>query len=260
MKIPELNIINTPDDQFFLYSAADSKYFDLHGKALINSVLKNTSYSIHIHIINPTKQQLQWCESIARLSVSVEHFDTNIFSEIAELWSTKTVFNNHRERQMYDKGRLFGISEMAKIIEKTYYACSRFIRLKDIKPNGSSCLALDVDGLVRGNFSVNFGPKDIYLYQKKSGEHLAGAILFTPTSDNFLHDYGDIISQQIKKDNLYWFLDQVVLDEIVPKYSTGLLPMSYIDWEMSPTSAIWSAKGKRKADQIFIVEQKKYSL
>jgi hypothetical protein len=34
--------------------------------------------------------------------------------------------------------------------------------------------------------------------------------------------------------------------------------LTYIDWHMSPTSAIWSAKGKRKHLEIFVQELKKY--
>jgi hypothetical protein len=57
---------------------------------------------------------------------------------------------------------------------------------------------------------------------------------------------------------LYWFLDQLILDQIVPKYRKGLLPMSYIDWAMKPESPIWSAKGPRKELDIFKKEQQKY--
>ena len=62
----------------------------------------------------------------------------------------------------------------------------------------------------------------------------------------------------IEQDDLYWFLDQFILDQLVLKYHKGLLPMSYIDWAMRDDSAIWSAKGKRKELEIFKQEQKKY--
>jgi hypothetical protein len=62
----------------------------------------------------------------------------------------------------------------------------------------------------------------------------------------------------IEQDDIYWFLDQVLLDQLVPQYNKGLLPMSYIDWAMRAESAIWSAKGKRKELDIFKQEQRKY--
>jgi hypothetical protein len=50
----------------------------------------------------------------------------------------------------------------------------------------------------------------------------------------------------------------LILDQLVPLYQKGLLPMSYIDWAMRDESAIWSAKGKRKELEIFKEEQRKY--
>ena len=67
-----------------------------------------------------------------------------------------------------------------------------------------------------------------------------------------------LFRSSINEDDLYWFLDQFILDILVPKYHKGLLPMSYIDWAMRPESSIWSAKGKRKELDIFKQEQNKY--
>jgi hypothetical protein len=38
--------------------------------------------------------------------------------------------------------------------------------------------------------------------------------------------------ENIARNDIYWFLDQVVLDQLVADYNKGLLPMSYIDWAM----------------------------
>jgi hypothetical protein len=260
MIIPEIEIVNKPSSKFFLYTAADLNYFEIHGKPLISSVLTNTVYSIHIHIINPTDAQLMWCSKRDRLSVSYEYIDCKIFKTIAQEWFHKSEFNNQREKQMYDKGQLYGVDTMADIIEKTYYACCRFIRLPELKPENTKCLILDVDGIVRSDFRIDLDDCDLYVYQKKSGEHLAGAILLNPSSDRFLKEFQKSLSKEIKKNNIYWFLDQIILDQIIGKYKKGLLPMSYIDWEMNPDSSIWSAKGKRKELTSFTSEQIKYNL
>jgi hypothetical protein len=115
--------------------------------------------------------------------------------------------------------------------------------------------------LVRAPFNYELGPADFYLYEKpKDGTHLAGAILFNghPGSHKFLQQYGQAMREAIERNDIYWFLDQVVLDQLVPKFNKGLLPMSYIDWAMRPESAIWSAKGKRKELEIFRQEQNRY--
>ena len=62
----------------------------------------------------------------------------------------------------------------------------------------------------------------------------------------------------IQRDIIYWSLDQDILDNIVPSYVYKELPRSYIDWNMLPTSIIWTAKGKRKDLEIFKLEKEKY--
>jgi hypothetical protein len=118
-----------------------------------------------------------------------------------------------------------------------------------------------VDGLVRRPFTDQLGSDDFYLYEKpKDGTHLAGAILFNGTagSHEFLQEYAQQLRTSIDQDDLYWFLDQFILDQLVPGYRKGLLPMSYIDWAMRDESAVWSAKGKRKELDVFKKEQQKY--
>jgi hypothetical protein len=162
---------------------------------------------------------------------------------------------------MFKNGQKQGSAELSKLIRQTYYACVRFVRLAELLRPGQRCLSIDVDGLVRGRFVDQLGTEDFYLYEKpKDGTHLAGALLFNGTagSHNFLQEYAQRLRSSISKHDLYWFLDQIILDQLVPKYHKGLLPMSYIDWAMRDESAIWSAKGKRKELEVFKQEQRKY--
>jgi hypothetical protein len=80
----------------------------------------------------------------------------------------------------------------------------------------------------------------------------------TAGTHEFLQKYAQQLRLSIQADDIYWFLDQVLLDQLVPIYRKGLLPMSYIDWAMRDESAIWSAKGKRKELDVFKQEQRKY--
>jgi hypothetical protein len=162
---------------------------------------------------------------------------------------------------MHKRGQKSGRDELLKLIRQTYYACGRFVRLAELLRPGQRCLELDVDGLVRAPFKTELGNADFYLYEKpKDGTHLAGAILFNGTAGahDFLQAYGANLKASIEQNDLYWFLDQVMLDQLVPRYRKDLLPMSYIDWAMRTDSAIWSAKGPRKELAIFKQEQQKY--
>ena len=252
---------NVEQPGFFIFAAADALYFDTHAKPLVNSISTNApGIGCHIHIYDPRPDQIEFCTRPG-VSCTYETTDTAEFDQVTRYWLGRTSFANDRQRQMYKKGQTLGAVELSKLIRQTYYACTRFIRLAEILKPEQRCLALDVDGLVRGSFIHELGDSDFYLYRKpKDGTHLAGALLFNgqPGSNQFLQQYAEQLRKNIDANELYWFLDQVILDQLVPAYNVGLLPMSYIDWAMRDDSAIWSAKGKRKELDLFKNEQRKY--
>ena len=256
-----------PDSDFFVYAAADAHYFDQHARPLINSVIKNTLHSIHIHLNNPRPDQIELCQTTPRLSATWEYTNKDQFQSAINFWSDPKLANPYLAR----RNRMLGIKVVDKTLsfddnlliwlQKTYYACVRFIRLAQIIKSGQSFLAIDVDGIVRK--SLDFSPHsnhDFYLYLKEKGGHLAGVLLGTGGvgSHAFVQELSHNINAEIARDNIYWFLDQDCLDSIVHKYNKGYLPMTYIDWHMQDHSAIWSAKGKRKELQVFKLEQDKY--
>jgi len=265
----KLSLLNGSLDQtdFFIYTAADSAYFDIHAIPLINSVIENTSYGVHVHIYNPTSNQLEFCKNINRVSFTWEEFDQTQFQSAIDKWSCADLSGESLSRRnrmlgtkVVDKSQ--SLNDNVKVwLQKTYYACVRFIRLAELLQKPVPFLAIDVDGIVRDSFVCQFDDnKDFYLHAKEKGGHLAGAILGTTSqqSVNFLQELANELCNEFENDNIYWFLDQHCLDKIVPKYNKGYLPLSYIDWYMKPDSAIWSAKGKRKELQVFRHEQRKY--
>ena len=51
---------NQNQEGFFIFAAADSKYFDDYAKPLINSVIANTpNYGVHINIYDPRPDQIE---------------------------------------------------------------------------------------------------------------------------------------------------------------------------------------------------------
>jgi hypothetical protein len=252
---------------FFIYAAADSTYFDIHGRALINSVLANTTYGVHMHIYNPTPEQLCFCESSDRISVTWENVTIDNLKSAVDLWTSPGLPEPYLARRNKMLGikvvdRTLSIDEnIQQWLMKTYYACMRFVRLSDMLTAPAKFLAIDVDGLVRRNFNHELADhRDFYLHEKDKGGHLAGAILSSGSAGSlkFVRHHADLIQQEIEKDNIFWFLDQWALDQIVNSYNKGYLPIDYIDWHMNPASAIWSAKGKRKDLEVFKQEQRKY--
>ena len=266
MHLPTLHGTLRQSD-FFIYAAADSVYFDQYGRSLINSVLRNTGYGVHIHIYNPTLEQINFCNSQPRVSATWEYFDNSALASAVAFWSNPLLSEPYLSR----RNRMLGIKVVDKRLPveenvkqwlfKTYYACARFVRLAEITNQNSKFLAIDVDGLVRSNFSYQFADsRDFYLHEKEKGGHLAGALLLTGTEAGrrFAVELANTIRTELEQDNIYWFLDQWALDQIVDRYNKGYLPIGYIDWYMNPTSAIWSAKGKRKHLSVFVQEQAQY--
>jgi hypothetical protein len=204
---------------------------------------------------------------LGRVSVTWEFVGVNDLSTAIDFWSNPMLAEPYLSRRK----KMLGTKVVDKSLPlkenvqqwlfKTYYACARFMRLAEMLSRPVECLAIDVDGLVRKKFNYQLADRrDFYLHEIDKCGHLAGAILFTNTNigHQFLQHWSHVIGTEITQDNIYWFLDQWALDQIVNEYNKGHLPLDYIDWYMKPDSAIWSAKGKRKELTIFKEEQLKY--
>jgi hypothetical protein len=264
MKLPPLQgILN--QEHFFIYAACDVEYFNDFGPALINSVLKNTTFGIHLHLYNPTPDQIKYCRSIDRVSITYEIAPIEIFDVAADRW--KTVPDNpelaDRRRRIITAMGKGKDSSIQQRIQRTYFASARFIRLQQlIRPN-TRMFAIDVDAIVRRPLPDLDNSRDFYIHyiSGRKSRYLAGGLYLTGNSNgyNFLTEYADVLKTNIANDNLYWGIDQDVLTSLVPKYHWSDLPMEYIDWEMQDCSHIWTAKGTRKDLAIFVNEKKKYT-
>lgn len=263
MQLPELHG-NVNQNSFFIYTACDTEYFKEFGRSIINSIKKNTNYGVHLHLYNPTEEQLNFCKSQNNVSFTFEYVPLELFNRSAEKWQTVPICPIEKSKYeriltAMSKGNDKSINER---IQRTYFACARFIRLSQIIKSNTSLFAIDVDAIVRSHITKLSEDKDFYIHYitGKKARYLAGGLYLTGAEQGykFLKEYADVLSKNISQDTLHWGIDQDVLDNIVPKYNFGNLPMSYIDWEMMPNSCIWTAKGKRKELDIFINEQQKY--
>lgn len=258
MIIPPLQgKLSAPD--FFIFAACDEHYFDDFAPSLVNSIIKNTNHTIHLHIFNPRDDQLTFC-SKKNISFTFEYAAIDIFANSARRWSTEYDQEPMQSQKLrtltaMTKGKDIDIQDRMR---KTYYACARFIRLNEIS-NGLPFFAMDVDAIVRKPVQPLVG-KDFFLHHisGKKARFLAGGLYGSQMSRSFLDVYSKSLKQYLEDDYVYWGLDQDVLDSIVPQFNWGQLPNEYIDWEMRPSSVIWTAKGTRKDLKIFISEKQKY--
>lgn len=262
MMPPLLGILDQTN--FFIYAACDQEYFNDFGPALINSVLKNTTCGVHLHIYNPTPDQIKYCRSIDRVSITYEYAPIDMFDVAASKWSTVSEdpeLADRRKRILtaMSKGKDVNIQQR---IQRTYFAAARFIRLQElIRPN-SRLFAIDIDAIVRTDLPELDNSRDFFIHyiSGRKARYLAGGLYLTGNNNgyNFLKEYSSVLKANIESDNLYWGIDQDVLIDLVPKYHWSNLPMEYIDWDMQERSFIWTAKGTRKDLEIFVNEKQKY--
>lgn len=247
----------------FIYTACDTDYFDSFGPSLVNSVQINTKLGMHVHIFNARDDQISWCRHRG-VTVTHESVTNAAFDIAAARWTVPPV--NDRERNYYDRTcnamSKSNDADMAQRMQKTYYACARFIRLFELFDASVPVFAMDIDAIVRSNILPLPLDRDFYVHQihGKKARILAGGMYLNPTkhTQQFLGDYANALKQEIVNDYLYWGLDQDLLDKIVPRYNHGALPMNLIDWNMGANSAVWTAKGTRKADAVFVNEIARY--
>ena len=259
MMLPELHGKLDAKD-FFIYAACDQDYFDQFAKSLINSIKTNSTDSIHLHIFNPRDDQLKFCTDVG-VSVSYEFVNENLFKNCAEKWNSTqlTPIQQDQKRRTNSAMTKGNDKSLQERMLKTYYACARFIRLSQLVEH-HKFFAIDVDAIVRKTLEPLIG-NDLFLHRISGhkARFLAGGIYGNENSSRFLHQYSDSILDYLSADYLYWGLDQDILEVIVPNYSWGQLPYSYIDWEMKSNSHVWTAKGTRKDLAVFVNEQKKYN-
>jgi hypothetical protein len=257
---------NLDQPGLFIYAAGDSDYFRDFGPALIGSVQRNTTVGLHLHLYNPTPEQIKYCRSQERVSVTFELAPLELFELATQPWladSADTLQQDRRRRMITAMGKGHDPSIQHRV-QRTYFACARFIRLQQLIRPTASVLAIDIDAVVRKNLPTLSNMKDFYIHYiaGRRARYLAGGIYLTGASGGyeFLREYARTLQQQIEQDSWYWGIDQDVLDAIVPRYRWDQLPYELIDWEMLDRSCIWTAKGTRKDLDIFKREQKRYTV
>ena len=257
---------NSPSSNTFIYTACDVNYFDEFARVLVNSARAHTDIPVHLHIFNPRPDQLCWAESQPNLSVTFEHVDISVFSDAASRLSMITD-NAMLEDQLRrtENAMLKGHDRnILERMQKTYFACARFIRLHSIIAPESTVLAIDVDAVVRRHLDMLANNCDYYIHRVtgKRARFLAGGIQLNPTpgARKFMQEYSQQLQTALQQDCVYWGLDQDLLEHTASQHHWQQLPPELIDWNMLDHSVIWTAKGTRKSLAAFVNESAQYKI
>jgi hypothetical protein len=83
----------------------------------------------------------------------------------------------------------------------------------------------------------------------------AGAMMLRPTEEatHFIERVSSLIRPVLEAGEAVWFLDQIVLSQVMRELGGGpggisQIGMTYIDWFFHDNSVIWTGKGKRKSE------------
>lgn len=215
---------NVSKDSF--YFAADSTYFNLYGKSLCLSLQKFAPWAnIHVHLYNPLDEQLNWSR-LHNLTVSYEFCPID-YEEI-----------------------------------KTYYACVRFVRVGEIFSPNTRIMSIDADSIVVRPISEERFLQDTetskVLWREKQQQSLASPVIFG--LDDFRYRYSKKLKHCFANNEVKWFLDQNILDRMIS--AKEVETFTNRDWSNSKIgkhTLIWSAKGNRKNDDVFLDEVKKWA-
>jgi hypothetical protein len=226
MILPDIYIDKKVSKHSF-YFAADSIYFENYGKVLTVSLQRYAAWaSIHVHLYNPTNEQLDWCTK-KQISYSYEYID----SDIREL--------------------------------KTYYACVRFIRVPEIFEDTCRIISLDCDSIAINDITqdafLSATQDSQVLWREKQQTSLASSLFFS--TDTFRKTYANKLKVYFENDSYRWFLDQIILDTMIENKEV-LITLNKV-WgstKVRNTTLIWTLKGDRKFDETFQSLLRQYNL
>lgn len=232
-------------DHILIYAACDAIYFESYAELVAKSVAEsNPEAGLHIHVYEPP-DELQSYKSLI-----------DKYNNITITWDSKNLcpYETHRKSIFY-------------------YTSARFIRLYQIAlmhPH-MTIASVDMDSVFRKSiaaFLPDEGRYDIGVFARPRSRKVAKRILASifvvfPTEDarRALGTMAVALAKAMERKPDH-NIDQLVIYYILQltrifrrPLNVWHVPKSLTDWEFSPESAIWSAKGSsRKAEFLGRIE------
>jgi hypothetical protein len=215
-------------DKKGFYCSSDTVYFNSWTKLFILSAKQYAPWAhIHVHIFDPIESDYDWCNK-NNISIS---------SEITPTKYTETIDT-----------------------KKGYWVNMRFVRLAELYSDSTSVISVDSDSLfvqklTEYQFDADLKTSWVTIARRgKSDASLGSAVGFG--LDNVRHIFREKLLKHA--DNLRWFLDQEILDNMLKDNLIGNMNTKYTDFKYGSESYIWSGKGNRKLKKTFITLAEEY--
>ena len=236
-----------PNDVGVMFFACDDRFMARFGYSLICSCYENArEYGVHVHLYEPSTETLRQLESLRETLPGIDL--------------------SYTYEDRVDLGTLPEIG--------MYYTAFRFLVVKKIIEEARSMIVcLDADSLVRKSphHAISCARlHDVGLYFRLAKHRLnknigAFCVLFnnTPKASRFLDLLCGIaikFRDRYPRFRSRFYFDQsglylsYLLSRLKDRVSFYTVRDYVIDYELSDGSCIWTAKGRRKGDAVFLTE------
>lgn len=237
---------------FTILASCDSIYLRKHGLAFVSSC--SLANDVHIHIINPTKDDIDYATSLQAMIL---------------LWKKKNINGNtpFGLTVTWEESHLSNLSDEER---RAYYACNRFLVAPTImRQSKGSLLITDIDCLI--NRRIFKPAEDVGLFLRESlpgtvgwearGTRVAAGAVFYNDTDSALI-FADKVEDRICEQDFKWFSDQVSISEVYEEEKNNCsyhyYDSTFLDWEFISHTYIWTGKGERKHNNLKYLQRKAY--
>lgn len=246
-KLPKLQG-SLPTGTDIVFFSCNFDYYEKYGIALINSLIGTLPWiSVHCHLILKDEKFNSLPFPLVknpRISYTYEQINNE--------WLKQIPVNEKRIQEGLD---VFDTTNRLQVIEKTYYASVRFMRLDELFTDKQYVLQVDCDTILRQTFNTRYfrsftNTVGVMPKPKDPGVFIASAITLG-TGSAGTH-FRTVFSQNLRDrfaKGAYWFIDQDVLRDTMATISYHTLPYDLNSWGIKKSNVFCTGKGNRK-DQL----------
>jgi SAM-dependent methyltransferase len=205
------------------YCACDTQYLNTLAKALGSSINRHAPWAhMHFHVFDGTDQDRLWCLA-------------NGFTYSSE--PTPREYSDTPEQK------------------KAYWVNARFMRIPDLFHDDTAVISLDADSIMIADLSRDQFDQDMHhswvtTSANRGQRSLGSAVGFA--ADQARHYLKERLQQHLDHGQLYWYLDQEIMDLMLEQGVILEMDLRYSDFKMRPHSYVWTGKGERKSNSVLV--------
>ena len=232
------------DDVIFF--SCDEKYYIEYGIPLIKSIINQINWiGVHCHVIYDDSEKNEILLSHPRLTHTYEIINQDFIDSIP-----------------YAPSKNVGLTKSTMEINQKiiYFACCRYLQLDKIIKGNRRVLQIDCDSVLFNSFSKQAFDELTNTVRpmrkpKTPEKIIASAVSFGRGKEG--KKFRELLCEKIKErfnEGSYWFIDQIVLQEIFNSMQTTPIPQEWNTWSFKKKTAYFrTGKGnKKETNEIYI--------